>query len=349
MRRTASPLISLLVLAACGGGTNTSHPADASGSGNPDGAVAPDAPPLVGTKYSVSWGPVDVAPGQEDTRCIVVNLKNPTAVKIHQIHNVLGPSSHHLIVYRDGVDTVESLTPTHCTPFAGTLTANAATSPLMITQKKDDALTLPDGVAYSLVASQMLRLEMHFINTTDATVTLNATSDFYAVPDSTIQNEADFLFIGTPDISLAPGATSTVSEFFTMPSSLAGANFFAITGHTHQYGTDMHVESAPSTTGAKTSVYAPSPFVWSEPATTTHNPTFTVPAGGGFQFTCGYHNTSAAQVNFGESATAEMCFFWAYYYPSKGSHVCFHTTQFNGGIDVCCPDAGAQICSMLIR
>jgi len=37
-----------------------------------------------------------------------------------------------------------------------------------------------------------------------------------------------------------------------------------------------------------------------------------------------------------------MCFFWAYYYPSQGSHVCFHTNQF-GNVDVCCPDAGPQL------
>jgi hypothetical protein len=338
--------LSLGVVIACGGKTSSGNP-DASGTG--DAAI--DAPPLQGTKYSVTWGPVTVAPGQEDTRCAVLNLHNPAAIKVHQIHNNLGPSSHHLIVYRDNLDTVEAPTPVHCTPFAGTLTANAATSPLMITQKKDEVLTLPDGVGYTMQANQMLRLEMHFINTTDAAVVLTATSEFYAVPDAQIQNEADFLFIGTPDINIPAGQKLTVSEFFTMPASLLGANIFAITGHTHQYGTDMHVESAPSLSGAKTPVYNPVPFVWSEPATQIHNPTFTVPAGGGFQFTCAYNNTSANPVKFGESATAEMCFFWAYYYPSKGSHVCVHTNQIGGpaGYDLCCPDAGATLCNMLLK
>jgi hypothetical protein len=41
-----------------------------------------------------------------------------------------------------------------------------------------------------------------------------------------------------------------------------------------------------------------------------------------------------------------MCFFWAYYYPSKGAHVCFHTNQF-GNLDVCCPDAGPSLCNMI--
>ncbi len=41
-----------------------------------------------------------------------------------------------------------------------------------------------------------------------------------------------------------------------------------------------------------------------------------------------------------------MCFFWAYYYPSRGAKVCFRTTQF-GGLNLCCPDAGASICDAL--
>jgi Copper type II ascorbate-dependent monooxygenase, C-terminal domain len=70
-------------------------------------------------------------------------------------------------------------------------------------------------------------------------------------------------------------------------------------------------------------------WIWSEPATVQHEPAFTVPQGGGFRFTCKWHNpnpdATAPPVVFGESANDEMCFFWAYYYPSHGSHVCVHS------------------------
>ena len=42
-----------------------------------------------------------------------------------------------------------------------------------------------------------------------------------------------------------------------------------------------------------------------------------------------------------------MCFFWAYYYPSNGSRVCAHTDRFGAGFDLCCPDAGTALCSLL--
>ena len=127
---------------------------------------------------------------------------------------------------------------------------------------------------------------------------------------------------------------------------LSGTKFFAITGHTHKYGTQVVVGTAATSGGPRTEVYNPSPFEWSEPETTTHSPEFEVPVGGGFDIKCSYVNTSNQTLGFGESANDEMCFFWAYYYPSKGSHVCVHSNYMGLDIDICCPDAGA-LCQML--
>jgi hypothetical protein len=316
-----------------------------------DDTNTPDGPPaLTGDKFTLEWGPVNVPPGEENTQCIVAKLSNDSAIKVHQLHNILGDGSHHVIVYRDDDPAaVENLTPTNCQPFAGALNLSGMIAPMMITQKKDDPLTLPDGVAYTLAAHQFIRIEMHYINTTDAAIMAHATTEFYAADPATIHDEANILFIGSPDINIPANGDLTVHQFFA-PSranlDLSTAKFFAITGHTHHLGTNVTVATKPTSAGTATMVYQPMPFVWSEPETTTHNPEFMVPTGGGFDFQCDYHNTTGQTVKFGESATAEMCFFWAYYYPSKGSHVCVHTEQF-GGIDICCPEAGAQVCNML--
>ena len=80
-------------------------------------------------------------------------------------------------------------------------------------------------------------------------------------------------------------------------------------------------------------------WIWSEPATVRHDPPFQVQPGGGFRFTCKWHNpnpdTTAPPVKFGESANDEMCFFWAYYYPSQGSHVCTHSESSGKPVDHC--------------
>ena len=343
MRRLAALLLAgSISLFACG---------DGDGSATAD-ATPPDAPGFSGDKYSIDFGPVTVAPGQENTQCIQARISNATAIKVHQMHNVLSLGSHHLIVYKDDMATAEQLTPFDCQPFTGALNPSGMVAPIMITQRADDELYLPDGVAYTLGANQMMRVEMHFINSTDQPIQVTARVDLYAAPEGSIHDEANILFIGSPDVSIPAGQTVTLEQFFT-PSraslDLTGAKFFAITGHTHQYGTDMQVSTAPTNGGTRTSVYAPSPFAWNEPLTQTHKPEFEIPSGqGGFDFKCTYTNTSAATVGFGESATDEMCFFWAYYYPSKGAHVCFHTQRF-GGVDLCCPDAGATLCNMVIQ
>ena len=333
-------LASVFVIACGGGGSN--------GDGSGDDAPA-DAPPLSGDMYRLTYGPVTIQPGQEGTRCIWMKLPNTAEIKVHQVHNVLSSSSHHLIVYKDDMDTTEQTTPVDCEPFTGALNTSGMIAPIMITQKADDQLTLPDKVAYTLKPNQMVKIEMHYLNATDAPIDALATVDFYAADPATIDHEANILFIGSPDITLQPGETKTLHQFFQTPSYIdfSQSNIFAITGHTHKLGTDVQVNVAPSKTGPMTNVYAPKPFSWSEPETTTHKPPFSVPKTGGFDFSCSYTNTTNAVVEFGESANAEMCFFWAYYYPSQGSKVCIHTDQYGGanGINLCCP--GDSLCSLV--
>ena len=333
MMRSVIASTFVLGLAACGGGMNPGD--DVPG----DDVPGDDAPP--GDVYTASWGPVTIQPGIEDTRCVTVNLGNTGPIKVHEIHNTLSTLSHHFIVYRDDAATAESLSPTPCDPFVDTLNPEGTSSPVMITQKHDETLTLPDRVAYTFHENQFVRLEMHFINAGDAPAEATATAEFRAVPESEIDHEAEFLFIGSPDIdyTLQPSESATLQAFFPLPASLSGVNFFAITGHTHALGTDMDVSSAPSAGGARTEVYNPTPFSWSEPETRRHEPPFQVADGGGFDFTCTWTNngSSATSFGFGESANDEMCFFWAYYYPSRGAKVCIHTDQL-GGHDICCPD-----------
>ncbi len=337
----------LCLLIGCGG-------KDTGGGG--DDQVTPDAPGISGEKFALKWGPVSVLPSKENTQCIWLRLSNETPIKVHQLHNKLSNASHHLIVYRDDMDTTEQTTPVDCQPFTGALNTTGMIAPMMITQKVDDLLTLPDGVAYTLKAHQMIKIEMHYINSTETAEDAVADIEFYRADEATIMHEANILFVGSPDIGtctnctpLPAGGSGSVHQFFTVPTSLdlSQSKIFAITGHTHHYGTDMQVRVAPSATGPMTSVYKPAPFSWSEPETTVHDPGFSIPKGGGLDFECKYTNTGTGPVEFGESANDEMCFFWAYYYPSQGSKVCIHTQQYGGvnGLNVCCP--GDSLCSLV--
>jgi hypothetical protein len=285
----------------------------------------------------VSWGQLNIEPGEEGTRCAVVDVGNAAEVKISKIHNVT--AAHHLVVYLLDDPATPVSEPVTCEPFAKALVPGAGATPLMIAQKPDDSLELPGGVAYSFYPHQKILLELHYFNGTDEPMTATATTTFHVGAPDVIRDEASFLFIGTPDVKLPPGADTTIEGYFTPPESLQGIDYYAITGHTHGLGTDVQVQTAATRDGTRTSVYAPTAFRWSEPETQRYTPPFSVPDGGGFHFQCSYRNTTAETVKWGESAKAEMCFFWAYYYPSQGARMCLHTTLAGGpdGIDVCCP------------
>jgi hypothetical protein len=308
-----------------------------------------DAAAITGTPYTVTWGPVTVQAGVEDTQCIWLNLNNATTIKVHQMVDQLDLISHHLIVYKDDMDTTEQTTPIDCQPFTGALNPTGMISPIAITQKKYDEITLPDEVAYTFNPNQMIKLEHHYINETDSAQQAMATTTFYASDADDIKYEASILFTGSPDVNIPAGSNTTLHEFFTVPTyeDFSQSKIFAVTGHEHHLGTGVEVNVAPAKTGPMTAVYNPNPFEWASPATQIQTPYFGIPNGGGFDFTCTWDNTTDATVTFGESATDEMCFFWLYYYPSQGSKVCFHTNQFGGvdGLNICCPDD--SLCAQL--
>ena len=325
---------SLALLTACG----------SSGSPPPAGAAA-DAQ-TAGVSYALDFGPISVGPGVENTQCIVKRLGNEAPIHVGQIHDILGDASHHMIVYRVN-DTTEQTTPFNCKPFTDTL--NPATgNPLVISQKKDDLVQLPPGVAFTLDANQMLRIEMHYINPDTSPVTLHSTSTLTALPDAQFHDEASFLFVGDPTISIPPMSSMTLGPvFFPIPDKYANSNFFAITGHEHHLGTNVQVWTA---TGADdpspTAVYQVPGWTWSEPKTLLFDPPFQVPAGGGLKFQCDWTNDSPNMVSFGESANDEMCFFWAYYYPSQGASVCLHEESDAGSSDLCCPGS-TKLCNAI--
>jgi len=283
------------------------------GTGGSGGTFVPPA-----DSFSVKWGPTTVPGGTESTQCVVKRVGNTGPISIHEIHNQLGATSHHFIVYRVD-DTVERPEPFGCTPFIDTFND----PPLIITQRSDDRLTLPDGVAYTIEPNQMIRLELHYINVSAAPQTAEATSTFIPMPDDEVENEADIMFMGDTNINIPAMSERTLGpSFVQVPSRFNGVSYFAITGHEHQWGTDVYVEVAQDAGAQGSPVYQIPNFRWDEPVTVSYDPPFTVPDGGGFKLTCKWNNQSNHTVGFGTGVNDEMCFFWAYYYPSRGPLIC---------------------------
>lgn len=321
-------------------------PADTTG----DAAVA-DAGPVkpYPTELKLGLTPWTMQPKEETTRCILKRLDNETEVWVHQIHSKLAKGSHHLIVYRSDA-TVEQPEPKKCTPFTETLSGGNV--PLMISQVATETLTLPKGVAFKFAAKQMIRIEAHYLNYYKDAIETGADITFSTLPKDKVENEADMLFYGTPDFSLKPGkATTTPWNFIDV---WPGTKVFAATGHTHALGTDVQIALAQGGTSTDAPlVYPPKdkPFDWAEAPMAVYDPPLEFKAGQGFQYRCSWFNSTTKSVGFGESANKEMCFFWAYYYPSKGYRMCINPGSWkNQAPDlitdpVCCPDS--PLCGLI--
>lgn len=279
----------------------------------------PDGDTTSAESFTLSLGGWTMQPGAEATKCVVVRLGNTKKIWVPRIHSTLSKGSHHFVIYRSS-DTEERTTPFNCQPFSETLGGD--TVPLMISQTREETLELPPDVAFELQPNQMIRLEAHYLNYFTEPITTDAQITFEVMPDDQAPLIADFLFYGTIQIQIPAGKTVTTPwNYYPVP---AGLEIFAMTGHTHQLGTNVEVDFADSAT-AGTSVYPPEdkPFKWSEAPVAFFDPPIAIQDGQGFRFRCTWTNTTDRAVGFGESATKEMCFFWAYYYPSRGFIVRF--------------------------
>ena len=307
---TAIIVLAATLAASCGDDDtdgHSSHRADAS-------VADANTPAVAGKSYRIQIEVKDVPPGTEGTKCMKVSLGNASPIKVGRVHNQLFGQSHHFIVssVTDAAATAEGLY--DCTPFRAPLTG----APLTITQKHDEQITLPHGVGYALGADQLMHLELHYINTTSETADVRAESELFVLDDDTDIQEAGFLIAGSMDIAIPPHSSHTTGDvYLAAPEALSGVHYYAITGHTHQFGKNVKVSVAEDAKADGTTIYELSSFDWSAPEVRYFDPPIEVPSGGGFRFSCDWDNPTDQTVKYGESAMSEMCFFWAYYYPKS--------------------------------
>lgn len=305
MKRAAIVYV-LASLVACGGG----------GGGNPDDVDAPppvidarppiDAPPdptVVETRR-VAIGPINVAPGAEQTVCIVVDLGNDGPRMIRSVHSSLTAGTHHVIATLSAA--APAPTPAPCGPFSGG-GGGGDNAVLTIAQQSAATLAYPTGAGVPIVAHQSIHLEMHYINTTDATMAIGGTVDLDLAEANAGLRLVGFLFTGNSSLFVAAGGMATATSFHTLA---AGSELFATTAHTHQWGRRATVELATSQSDPNPRLLHDSTN-WAERALDQFDP-IVITAGQGLRLTCTFHNQSGQDVSFGLSAEDEMCFLWAH-------------------------------------
>ena len=334
---TASSLLPFIPLAAgCGsndvtsgaGGAGVGGSATTSGSGpGPSTSTGDfDAGAKI-TTIARSMSPDTVQPGMENTQCVTVNLNNPEGAYVRRMRADLSTGSHHKVVYTSS-KTVEEPVPKNCLPFNGILTGE---HPIFIAQQPHASLEFPADengtpVGFEIPPNQMVKLEMHYIDTTKFPLSVMGKISLDTVPLSTKVTRSDLAFWGTTNINIPANGKGDTGVLYQ--HALAGTKTFALTTHQHHLGTEMLVWYGDSADDPNKMLVAEGKN-WADPPVEFFATPLDFPKNGnsasstkGLAFQCKWNNTTPNTVTFGEGFNDEMCFVWQYYFPSQGFQLC---------------------------
>jgi hypothetical protein len=283
-----------------------------------------------GSGLQVGIGPLALMPGEEKTYCSTVRLGNAEAVDVVTLQSELAPGSHHLVLYQSSA-TSEARTPTPCQPFEGITTGE---TPLFIAETQTTTLTLPSGVAYHFAAGQMVKLEAHYINATTGAINGMGTVSLTAGSGGAYQ-QAGFMFCGSMRQLDQTGIPPDTQRYTLDPGFYGGGGdvdftklkVFAFTSHEHHLGSEVTIAKSTAASSPGTLLYDNTS--WDHPPLQLYDDAhlLTFGAGEGFRWQCSYDSLDATPkptttTYYGLSAVSnEMCFIWAYYYPSVGRFV----------------------------
>ncbi len=237
-------------------------------------------------------------PGEEVFKC--QDFANPfggvdTDVQAFESH--MTPGSHHMLLFYK--DKASDAPLDDCPALQFQALPYGAQSP-------DNSITYPDGIAAQLKGTQGFHMQMHYLNSTMAPVTVQVRMILHKAQPGTVTQHAGVFFLNNvTGIHVAPNTTETVTASYTFKKAV---KFLYATGHLHKFDNNL-VATANGQTIYSTDSWDAAPFQ-------KYSPAIDIPAGTTVTWSCEVHNTTSTLLTFGESAlTNNMCIFDGQYYP----------------------------------
>jgi hypothetical protein len=172
----------------------------------------------------------------------------------------------------------------------------------------------PPGIGASLSAAEGVRLNVHFLNTTLATIHTHVSVTFTYVNPSEVTYQAAQIYLNNSSLQVPPGM-STATATMALPTSVGDVKLLSAQSHMHQRA--IHFDSS---LADGTELYETAQ--WSEPEVKTFAPALALPSGTSITWSCDFQNNTTETLTFGESAaTNEMCVFTGFYYPAPAGAV----------------------------
>jgi hypothetical protein len=283
----------------------------------------PDLPPAPERGFRVVSPEIVIDPGQEITYCYYFRTPNTESMAIKQWKSEMTPGSHHMIMYttQDDMKPPGTVTTQSCGFGTGSgtniplWTYSAGQPSAEITLPVDDGNGQP--IAQDIPANTAAFFQMHYLNATDAPLTVQVVLDAFALEANETYTKTSPYVTFNGNISIPPGATNDVeSQTCTTP---AGGKFWLTSTHAHKQAIHTAVKDAGSMVFESTD--------WEHPgAQTFMTPdTFFTFASGKLTYECTYANPGTNTIQTGDSAaTDEMCMQVGYFFPASKPVFCYN-------------------------
>ena len=308
MRRS----LALLLAASCGGADD-----------DPSVRLVSLAPPANG--YQVVTEPAEVPPYSEVELCTVVRVPARDGERfswVGRLESLVSEGTHHMNVFMGQFSFLDGYLGEGASENAlgvplGTydcadLSVMESAFPIFPSQRENQEIVFPEGVAVPMPVPMVLVFSHHFVNPHPYPVTINAALNVETVPASEVNQVAGIVFDGAP-ISLPSGQRTTAERTCVFDRDVSVA---LVSTHTHEWAdcaTLHHYDGETSSIDAEP-YYAN--HDWDRPPILSFSPgAYAIEAGDGVHFGCHYTNdTDRTLINDG-TAEGEMCVFAAVTWP----------------------------------
>jgi hypothetical protein len=303
-------LILLAVCAGCGRGPTVVK--------ETAGDLEAPAPPDRG--YQISFGPFNVAAGQEVQLCRTLKLPNDQPLAVDRLQVTMKTGSHHFIIFRSEMDY-----PDQVFPCWGTVNFDEWDFVMDVNRTGGFDWQLKDGQAMIFKPHQQIMIQSHYVNA--KTVQSSGGMAYFNLYEATspVVYPLHGMFTVNPHIKIPPMSTYTTTKKCT-PSR--DVHIVAMTGHFHARGTLFTVNSmALGDQFSPDTVIAPLYYSdsWDAPVFQLFDPPALVDGlTQALEFSCSYDNQTDATITFGGHADVqEHCNLFFQYYedvpPEDGS------------------------------
>jgi hypothetical protein len=297
----------------------------------PDAAASTSAP----KQYTFVMDSSEIASGEEFYGCQDVPSPFGKDIAIVKTESKVSPGTHHMYAFQipskeaaftpdAGLYAAEGFGPGDAgkelpfkadgmkTPVFACPAGGLEFHPYFhLTQRAEDSIEYPAGIGRSLLATEAIRLQVHYLNTTASPIQVTAQVTVTYVPPDAVEQLAGGIFVFSQSLKVPPGV-STQKFKYAVPADMS---FLQVTGHMHRRG--VHYEAhATDAAGKVRPLY--SSDTWNEPKTLDLDPPFAFKKGDTINWSCKFDNETDKTLVYGESAASnEMCNMFGVYFPAQ--------------------------------